>query len=153
MTEDKEFARDLEARTRAASMRHPPLGRLKTVFGKYPGVQAVYLFGSCASGHAKAESDLDLAVLADDAGLRRRKIDILADLAANGFCSVDLVFPSEDDIVLLHEAVRLNHIVYQRPDFDGSTVFSLVVRRYLDFVPYLRVQRDAYKRRILNGPA
>jgi hypothetical protein len=74
-------------------------------------------------------------------------------LARKGFCTVDLVFLPTDDIVLQYEAVRLNRIVYQRPDFDGPTVFSLVIRRYLDFVPYLKVQREAYKRRILNGPA
>lgn len=153
MAENKEFTRELEARTQTSAMRHPPLGILKTVFKKYPGIQAVYLFGSGAYGRANAESDLDLAVIADDAGLRGRRLDILADLAAEGFCNVDLVFLSTDDIVLQYEAVRLNRIVYHRPDFDSSTVFSLVVRRYLDFLPYLKVQREAYKRRILNGPA
>jgi hypothetical protein len=134
-------------------MRHPPLGMLKAIFGKYPGIQAVYLFGSSASGRAHAESDLDLAVLADDARLRARKVDILAELAANGFCNVDLVFLPDNDIVLQYEAVRLNRLVYQRPDFDGAATFSLVVRRYLDFQPYLKVQRKAYKQRVLNGQA
>jgi predicted nucleotidyltransferase len=134
-------------------MRHPPLGLLETVFENYPGIQAVYLFGSSASGRTNAESDLDLAVLADDTSLRGRKLDILAELAGKGFCNVDLVFLPADDIVLQHEAVRLNRIVYQRPDFDGSSVFSFFVRRYLDFLPYLKVQREAYKRRVLNGPA
>jgi len=153
MAENKEFARELEARTRAASMRHPPLDLLKTIFEKYPGIQAVYLFGSSATGRANAGSDLDLAVLADDLDLRTLKIDMLSELAEKGFCNVDLVFLPPDDIVLQYEAVRLNRIVYQRPNFDGPTVFSLITRRYLDFVPYLKVQRDAYKRRILNGPA
>ncbi len=134
-------------------MRHPPLGMLKAIFGKYPGIQAVYLFGSSASGRAHAESDLDLAVLADDAGLRARKVDILAELAANGFCNVDLVFLPDNDIVLQYEAVRLNRLLYQRPDFDGAATFSLIVRRYLDFQPYLKVQRKAYKQRVLNGQA
>jgi predicted nucleotidyltransferase len=134
-------------------MRHPPLGMLKAIFGKYPGIQAVYLFGSSATGRARAESDLDLAVLADDAKLRARKVDILAELAANGFCNVDLVFLPDNDIVLQYEAVRLNRLLYQRPDFDGAATFSLVVRRYLDFQPYLKVQRKAYKQRVLNGQA
>ncbi len=134
-------------------MRHPPLVILKTIFENYPEIQAVYLFGSSASGRANAESDLDLAVLADDTSLRGRKLDILAELAGKGFCNVDLVFLPADDVVLQHEVVRLNRIVYQRPDFDGPSVFSLFVRRYLDFLPFLKVQREAYKRRVLNGPA
>jgi hypothetical protein len=58
-----------------------------------------------------------------------------------------------DDVVLQYEAVRLNRIVHQRPDFDSASVFSLFVRRYLDFLPYLKVQREAYKQRVLNGQA
>jgi predicted nucleotidyltransferase len=65
------------------AMRHPPLGMLKTVFKRYPAIQAVYLFGSSASGRTHAESDLDLAVLADGNSLCGRKLDILAKLAKN----------------------------------------------------------------------
>jgi hypothetical protein len=134
-------------------MRHPPLGILKKIFAKYSGIQAVYLFGSCAYGRNHAESDLDLALLADDPKLRGRKIDILAELAADGFCNVDLVFLPDNDILLQYEALRLNRLVYRRPDFDSASKFSLVVRRYLDFRPYLNVQRKAYKQRALNGQA
>ena len=134
-------------------MRHPPLDILKTVFQRYPTIQAVYLFGSSASGRTHAESDLDLAVLADENSLCGRKLDILTELAKNGFCNVDLIFLPSDDIVLQFEAVRLNRIVYQRPDFDAASVFSLIVRRYLDFLPFLKVQREAYKQRILHGQA
>ena len=134
-------------------MRHPPLEILKTVFQRYPAIQAVYLFGSSASGRTHAESDLDLAVLADGNSLCGRKLDILTELAKTGFCNVDLVLLPGDDIVLQFEAVRLNRIVYQRPDFDAASVFSLIVRRYLDFMPFLKVQREAYKQRVLHGQA
>lgn len=132
-------------------MRHPPLEVLKTVFEKFPAIQAVYLFGSSASGRTHVESDLDLAVLADENSLSSQKLDILTELAKNGFCNVDLVILPGDDVVLQYEAVRLNRIVYQRPDFDSAAVFSLFVRRYLDFLPYLKVQREAYKQRVLHG--
>jgi len=57
-----------------------------------------------------AESDLDLAVLADGNSLCGRKLDILAELAKNGFCNVDLVILPSDDVVLQYEAVRLRGI-------------------------------------------
>ncbi|MFC1466200.1 MAG: nucleotidyltransferase domain-containing protein [Candidatus Brachytrichaceae bacterium NZ_4S206] len=47
------------------------------VFQRYPGVQAVYLFGSYAEGRARPDSDLDLAILLRHAGLRERRLDIL----------------------------------------------------------------------------
>ena len=36
-------------------------------------------------------------------------------------------------------------------DFDRGAMYSRVVRQYLDFIPYLGVQREAYKRRLLRG--
>ncbi len=60
----------------------------------------------------------------------------------------------QGDIVRLRPPltdVRMNHVVYAREGFDRGTYYSYVVRRYLDFLPYLEVQRTAYRRSILNG--
>jgi len=127
--------------------------RLAGVFRRYPSVQAVYLFGSTAEGRDRLGSDLDLAVIADVGLGADAKLDILADLAREGFCNVDLVVLDDRDIVLAYEAVRLNRLVYARSDFDRGATYSKVVRRYLDFEPYLHVQREAFKRRMLRGAA
>jgi predicted nucleotidyltransferase len=124
---------------------------LSRVFGKYPDIQAVYLFGSVASGETHRESDLDLAIFSKHAGIRERRLDILTDLARCGFCNVDLVFLDTEDIVLKYEAIRENRLLYNTEDFDRGAMYSKIVRQYLDFYPYLKVQREAYKRRILSG--
>lgn len=129
---------------------HPDLDLLPALFEQYPGVQAVYLFGSVAAGKTHRESDLDLAVVPRNGRVRAQKLDILADLARHGFCNVDLVFLDTDDIVLKFEAVRQNRLIYQTEDFDHGSYFSLIIRQYFDFLPYLRVQREAYKERILG---
>jgi predicted nucleotidyltransferase len=129
----------------------PDVQLLSSIFERYPDVQAVYLFGSLASGHTHADSDLDLAVVPRHPRVRSGKLDMLADLARVGFCDVDLVFLDTDDIVLKYEAVRQNQLVYQHADFDRGAFYSQIVRQYLDFLPYLEVQRKAYQRRILLG--
>lgn len=129
------------------------LQRLAEVFGHYPQVRAVYMFGSQASGRAGPESDLDLAIVPEDPSLKEKKLDILAELARLGYCNVDLVFLDEDDLVLAYEAVRQNRLIYAAPDFDRGATYSRIVRKYLDFEPYLRVQREAYKRRIIGAEA
>jgi predicted nucleotidyltransferase len=126
----------------------PDLQLLTKVFSKYPGVQAVYVFGSVGDGRTHRESDLDLAIVPRDESVREKKLDILADLARIGFCDVDLAFFDTDDIVLKYEMVRRNRLVYQTEDFDRGAIYSRIVRQYLDFLPYLNVQRAAYKRRI-----
>lgn len=129
------------------------LQRLAEVFGRYPQVQAVYMFGSQASGMAGPESDLDLAIVPEGASLKEKKLDILTELARLGYCDVDLVFLNEDDLVLAYEAVRQNRLIYAAPGFDRGATYSRIVRKYLDFEPYLRVQREAYKRRIIGAEA
>jgi predicted nucleotidyltransferase len=125
--------------------------RFSDIFCKYPEIQAVYLFGSSATGKKHLESDLDLAVVPRSPQARSQKLDILTDLARLGFDNVDLIFLDTNDIVLRYEAVKYNRLIYQVEDFDRGTLYSTVVRQYLDFLPFLKVQRDAYKRRILNG--
>ena len=132
-------------------MKIPDLGLLPQVFCRYPDIQAVYLFGSFAAGNVHEESDLDLAAVPRRGSVRDKRLDILADLARHGFCNVDLVFLDTDDIVLKYEAVRQNRLVYQAEDFDRGAMYSKIVRQYFDFLPYLKVQREAYKRRILHG--
>jgi len=134
-------------------MDHPDFHELAKVFRAYPDIQAVYLFGSGAEGRFHQESDLDLAIVPRSPGLRVRRLDILTDLARHGFCRVDLIFLDTEDIVLKYEAVRGNRLIYQAGDFDRGEMYSRVVRQYLDFLPYLQVQREAYKRRVLLGPS
>lgn len=127
------------------------LSVLAEVFGRYSDIQAVYLFGSRATGTARHGSDLDLAVVPRSRAARENKLKILTDLARIGFTDVDLVFLDTGDMVLKYEAIRHNRLVYQAADFDRGTLFSNVVRQYLDLKPYLDVQRRAYRRRILSG--
>jgi len=129
----------------------PDLKRLSYVFGKYPDIQAVYLFGSPASGSTYAESDLDLAIVPRSNARQLNKLDILTELTRSGLRNIDLVILDTDDIVLKHESVRQNHLIYQTDDFDRGAYYSRVTREYLDFLPFLKVQRQAYKMRILHG--
>ena len=127
------------------------LARLRGVFETYPEVQAVYLYGSAATGKLRPGSDLDLAIVPRDGCARHRHQDILADLVRIGYCRVDLVFLDGSDLVIQYEAIRQNKIIYRTEDFSRGEFYSRVVRLYLDFLPSLDVQRRAYKRRILSG--
>ena len=132
-------------------IKKPNLKLLKNVFRNYPEIQAVYLFGSVASGNVYQESDIDLAIIPDTEKLRERKLTILTDLAREGFSNVDLIFIGEEDVVLQYEAIRQNILVYKTPSFDRGSTYSKIVRQYLDLFPYLEVQRQAYKQRIMDG--
>lgn len=129
----------------------PDQDALADVFSRFPDVQAVYLFGSAAAGRTRLDSDIDLAVVPRGGSCREHRLEMLTELTRAGFDRVDMVFLDTDDLVLKYEAVRQNCVVYQTEDFDRGAMYSRVVRMFLDFVPYLEVQRKAYKRRILRG--
>ena len=80
--------------------------RLADVFGRFPEVLAVYLFGSVAEGRAGLHSDLDLAVVPASPAARGRRLDLLAALIAAGLDDVDLAILDGADVVLRFEAVR-----------------------------------------------
>lgn len=129
----------------------PSLDLLPAVFRKYKGIKAVYLFGSAASGNLRPDSDLDIGIVPADGAIHDRKLDLLTDLAYLGFCNVDIVFLDVQDIVLRFEIVKRNNVIYRTDDFDSGEMFSLTLRQYTDFLPYLKVQREALKKRLSNG--
>ena len=130
---------------------NPNLTILPEIFAQFPDIEAVYLFGSTATAKTHAESDLDIAILPKSSALRPQKLALFTALAQHGFDHVDIVFLDTEDIVLKFEAVRHNKLIYQTDDFDHGSYYSKIVRQHADFAPFLRVQRAAYKRRMLDG--
>lgn len=131
------------------SKKPTDLSVLPEIFRQFPKIQAVYLFGSAAEGKLHPESDLDIGIKGEE-GIRDRKVAILTELARHGFCHVDLVTLDTNDIFLKYEVVRHHHVLYERKDFNATSYYSLILRMYEDFYPYLKVQRKAHKRRLLG---
>lgn len=127
--------------------------RIGRVLARYPFIEAAYLFGSHAAGRARPDSDVDLAVVGPRAELQACKLEILAELVAEGVDRVDLVALEGADPVVRFEAVHPNCLVFARCGFDHGQYFSRTLREYFDVEPYLRIQRDAFKRRVLCGQA
>jgi predicted nucleotidyltransferase len=127
------------------------LDPLPGILTRYLDIQEVYLFGSAAEAKEQPDSDIDLAIVPRSRELRKRRLDIMADLARAGFGRVDLLFLDVDDIVVKFEAVRQNRIIYQAEDLERGAFYSRIVRQNWDFLPYLAIQRRAFKRRLLDG--
>ncbi len=127
------------------------LENLKKIFSGYNEIKAAYLFGSYAVGKQNRNSDLDIGLLlAEDYDLMI-KLDILTKLTKNNFDNVDLVIINNVSILVKYEVIKHNQLIFSKDDFDSAAYFSKIVRLYLDFKPYLEVQRMYLKERILNG--
>jgi hypothetical protein len=121
------------------------------VLARYAEVRAAYLFGSFATGKARSDSDVDLALVCESTDPGEIRVAILADLTAEGLDRVDLIVLDEADTVLRFEAVHPNCLVYARQGFDHGSYFSRSLREYFDLEPYLRIQREAFRERLLHG--
>jgi len=124
---------------------------IKHVLARYPAVEAAYLFGSHAEGGAGPDSDLDIALLGARTELEPRKLDILADLTAEGMDRIDLVLLEGADPVLRFEVVHSNCLIYARMDFDHPAYFTDSLMEYFDLEPYLAIQREGMKQRLRDG--
>lgn len=125
---------------------------LPAIFESFTEIQAVYLFGSYAKGTATARSDLDLGIVCTrEAAPADVKLPLLTELARAGFDRVDVVMIDGSDLVLAHEVVKHNKVLFQRPDFSHGDFSSKVIRQFLDLQPVLELQRNALKARLSQG--
>lgn len=126
------------------------LKKLNNVFSKYEEIQAAYLFGSYAEGKENRLSDIDIGVVLGEIHEKGVKIEILKDLAYEGFCNVDPVILNEASPIMKFEIVKHNKLIYKKKDFNHPYYFSDAIRRGLDFKPFIKVQRKYYKERLFN---
>jgi predicted nucleotidyltransferase len=119
------------------------------LLSRRPTIQAVYLFGSYATGKAHIGSDIDIGLVVNGGRLAGdEKLDILAEAAGLGIDKIDLVCLDGSDIFLTYEVVRHNRVLYHQPSFYHPTFYSKALRQYLDFQSTLEVHRMALKKRL-----
>ncbi len=124
---------------------------IRRVLSAHPEIELAYLFGSRANGTARSASDVDIGVSADTPDLSGLKLALLEELALAGCEKADLTFFQQATPFMRYQMVRPNKLLYRRSDVDAGRVFSRCLDHYFDLEPTLRVQREAYKRRILHG--
>ncbi len=124
---------------------------MKNIFASFSSIKAVYLFGSFAENKTNRFSDIDIGILLEEGFSKSIKIDVLARLTEIGLDSIDLVIMNEAPLLLRHEIVKHNYLLYCKEGFDKNTYFSITVLKYLDFRPYQIYQQERFKERILNG--
>lgn len=109
--------------------------QLKTLLTGYPRIRAAYLFGSMASGKARPDSDLDVAVLAGTSLTQEEKLALIGELAALSGRPVDLV-----DLAVAGEPLLGQVLLHGRRLLGSDLEHARLIRRHVfeqaDFVPY-----------------
>ena len=97
----------------------------------FPGLQAVYLFGSRAGGNAREDSDLDLAVLADEQLAPLAMWDLAQSLASMTGCDVDLVDLRSASTIMQHQIITTGLRLWQS-GIQAALYECFVLREKMD---------------------
>ena len=109
--------------------------QLKDVFAHFPKVMLAVLFGSVASGRARAGSDLDIGVASAHALTVEEKLSIINALAERFGRPVDLI-----DLKVAAEPLLGRILRHGRRILGSNTSYGELISRHVfnqaDFTPY-----------------
>src|SRR5262245_2015768 len=122
-----------------------------------PEVLAAYIFGSVASGRARPNSDVDVAVLLDPAFIQRLppryRVDLIAETgAALEMFEVDVVLLNEAPPALAHNVLTKGKLVFERSRSARVAFQVKNLNLFLDLEPIHKVHLEYLRRRYLKGP-
>lgn len=129
--------------------------RLEGAF-REQGVRLAYLFGSQATGRARPDSDVDVAVLFGDgvppSDYNRRQLELIgAVMDAFGKNDVDVVILNEAPPLLAVEVLDHGKVLYNVDDALRVEFQVKALREYRDTEPLRRVLREALEERVRTG--
>jgi uncharacterized protein len=108
---------------------------LRDVLTRFPSLVQALVFGSVARGQPRADSDLDIAVAANQALTAAEKMDIIAALAQRTGRPVDLI-----DLKVVAEPLLGQILRHGRRLFGSDNAYGQLISRHVfeqaDFMPY-----------------
>lgn len=121
-------------------------------------VEAALLFGSQATGHARPESDIDIAVLLEESAARADRLAVIRTLlealaARLPIASVDLVVLNDAPTKLAFLTLKDGQVAFDRTRTPLHRFRVRTYDRHADYAPVERFFREAIKRRALTGLA
>ena len=129
---------------------------LVSYFRSEPEVQAAHLFGSLASGRARPDSDVDVAVLVSEKRMRRDpfkyRLRLLTDLMKIlKRDDVDLVLLNQAPPLLAHRILSRGKLIFERSASARVAFQVRTVNRYLDTQPMRNLYLAYLKKHAREG--
>jgi predicted nucleotidyltransferase len=127
---------------------------LRGVFDHMAG----YIFGSVASGRARPNSDIDIAVLVDASARRRNllkyRLELMADFgSALGRNDIDVVVMNEAPPALAQNIIGRGTLVFERSRSARVAFQVRALNLFMDTEPMRRAYLQHLKRRYLKKTA
>ena len=119
-------------------------------------IQAAYVFGSVATGRARPDSDIDVAVLVDrnvrPSQFLEYRLELMADLgSALQRFNVDVVVLNEATPLLAHRVLSQGKLVFERSASARVRFQVQTASRYLDLIPMFETLIRYLKKSVREG--
>lgn len=109
-------------------------------------IKLIYIFGSCAKGTNKKNSDLDIAVLLGGDYAPFKKLELIGDLIEIfKRDDVDLVVLNEANPVLRHQVIKYGKIIFEESEEVRVNFEVQTLREYMDMEYFRKVQMEFVK--------
>ena len=116
--------------------------------GKAPGITAVYLFGSCATGESTGSSDVDLAFLFEEKFYRTDPLEAFSDatliaakLSSELNKKTDVVVLNSASLELAYEVISTGTCIYEADPDLRVTYEAKTIGLWFDFKPFIEQLR------------
>jgi predicted nucleotidyltransferase len=123
---------------------------IEKIVSGYPEIRVVLLFGSAAQNRLTSDSDIDIAVAADQPLGPEMQADLHLDLAGALPWDVDLIDLQEVSGIILQQALCHGVLIRSTP----GTYASLIQRMWYnqaDMMPYTRRVLERHAQRFIHG--
>jgi predicted nucleotidyltransferase len=118
---------------------------IQRVLERHPDVRLAYVFGSVARGHERVGSDVDIAILFQNAPAPATVDRLAIDLQRALHRAVDLVVLNSAPPLLAREAITGGRLIVCRDEDERVCFEARALARYLD-TAHLRCVQYAYLR-------
>ncbi|TBU99961.1 DNA polymerase III subunit beta [Stutzerimonas kirkiae] len=110
---------------------------VETTLARHPDIRLAYVFGSVATGHARRDSDVDVAILRDTPLDAPQKAELIGDIAMSTGRPVDLI-----DLATVGEPLLGQILRYGTRIIGDSSLHARMLSRHIldneDFMPYVK---------------
>ncbi len=128
------------------------LERLRTALSGVPGIRLAVLFGSAASGRLRGDSDVDIAILAAEAGRDEPDEPTLFRALSHATKSdIDVVSLDTASTLLKWQVATKGIPLVQARRGEFGRFQARAASEYLDYAPALAHYGEIFRRRLAQG--
>jgi predicted nucleotidyltransferase len=124
---------------------------IRKVLNRHPDIKLCIVFGSIAAGNASSNSDLDIAVAAEQPLGGDKCLELMEEFSTVTNCEIDLVDLMAATGLILKQALSTGVVLQNSDKCLYARLISRMLFNQADMMPYYNRTLLERRRRFING--